>query len=153
MDYEQLKLGNQFCFPVYAASRLITREYQPYLDELGITYPQYLVLLVLWESDGMTVNDIAHKLILNTNTVTPLLKRMESAGLLKRSRSDQDERKVEVYLTPGGIRMREAAASIPEKLVRGIHPGSLNLEEMVEVRDRLNRLIAHLSAREDTGKE
>jgi DNA-binding MarR family transcriptional regulator len=101
----------------------------------------------------MTVNDIAHKLILNTNTVTPLLKRMESAGLLKRSRSDQDERKVEVYLTPGGIRMREAAASIPEKLVRGIHPGSLNLEEMVEVRDRLNRLIAHLSAREDTGKE
>lgn len=153
MDYEQLKLGNQFCFPVYAASRLIIREYQPYLDELGITYPQYLVLLVLWESDGMTVNDIAHKLILNTNTVTPLLKRMESAGLLKRSRSDQDERKVEVYLTPEGIRMREAAASIPEKLVRGIHPGSLNLEEMVEVRDRLNRLIAHLSAREDTGKE
>lgn len=153
MDYEQLKLGNQFCFPVYAASRLITREYQPYLDELGITYPQYLVLLVLWESDGMTVNDIAHKLILNTNTVTPLLKRMESAGLLKRRRSGEDERKVEVYLTPGGIRMREAAASIPEKLVRGIHPGDIGLEEMVEIRDKLNQLIAHLSSREDTGKE
>lgn len=153
MDYEQLKLGNQFCFPVYAASRLIIREYQPYLDELGITYPQYLVLLVLWESDGMTVNDIAHKLILNTNTVTPLLKRMESAGLLKRRRSGEDERKVEVYLTPGGIRMREAAASIPEKLVRGIHPGDIGLEEMVEIRDKLNQLIAHLSSREDTGKE
>lgn len=153
MDYEQLKLGNQFCFPVYAASRLITREYQPHLDELGITYPQYLVLLVLWESDGMTVNNIAHKLILNTNTVTPLLKRMESAGLLKRRRSGEDERKVEVRLTPEGIAMREAAASIPEKLVRGIHSDSLNLEEMVEVRDRLNRLIAHLSAREDAGAE
>ncbi len=153
MDYEQLKLGNQFCFPVYAASRLITREYQPYLDELGITYPQYLVLLVLWESDGMTVNDIAHKLILNTNTVTPLLKRMESAGLLKRRRSGEDERKVEVHLTPEGIGMREAAASIPEKLVRGIHAGDLNLEEMVEIRDKLNQLIDHLSSREDTGKE
>ena len=153
MDYEQLKLGNQFCFPVYAASRLITREYQPHLDELGITYPQYLVLLVLWESDGMTVNEIAHKLILNTNTVTPLLKRMELAGLLKRSRSGEDERKVEVRLTPEGIRLRETAASIPEKLVRGIHTGSLNLEEMVEVRDQLNRLIAHLSAREDAGAE
>lgn len=150
MNYEQLKLGNQFCFPVYAASRLITREYQPYLDGLGITYPQYLVLLVLWESDGMTVNDIAHKLILNTNTVTPLLKRMESVGLLKRRRSGEDERKVEVYLTPEGIRMREAAASIPEKLVRGIHSGNLNLEEMVEIRDKLNQLIAHLSSRKDT---
>jgi len=152
MDYEQLKLGNQFCFPVYAASRLIIREYQPYLDELGITYPQYLVLLVLWESDGMTVNAIAQKLILNTNTVTPLLKRMESAGLLHRSRSEEDERKVEVHLTSEGNRMREVAASIPERLVRGIRTGDIGLEEMVAMRDQLNRLIAHLSAREDAGK-
>ncbi len=77
MVYEQLKLENQLCFPVYAASRLITREYQPFLDRLGITYPQYLVLMILWEEDGVPVNDIAKKLILNTNTITPLLKRME----------------------------------------------------------------------------
>ncbi|NJO70307.1 MAG: MarR family transcriptional regulator, partial [Bacteroidetes bacterium] len=81
MAFEQLKLENQLCFPVYAVSRLITREYQPYLNKLGITYPQYLVLLVLWEHSSMTVNEISQKLILNTNTITPLLKRMESLGI------------------------------------------------------------------------
>jgi DNA-binding MarR family transcriptional regulator len=85
MEYEQLKLNNQLCFPVYAASRLITREYQPHLDKLGVTYPQYLVLMVLWETDGISVNEIAQKLILNTNTVTPLLKRMELLNLISRN--------------------------------------------------------------------
>ena len=94
MEYENLKLENQICFPVYAASRLITREYQPLLDKLGITYPQYLVLMVLWENDRLQVNDIAKKLILNTNTITPLLKRMEKQGLIIRKRSEQDERSV-----------------------------------------------------------
>ena len=92
MAYEQLKLENQLCFPVYAASRLITREYQPFLDKLEITYPQYLVLMILWEEDGMPVNDIARKLILNTNTITPLLKRMEQQGIIRRRRSGKDER-------------------------------------------------------------
>ena len=78
MSYEQLKLENQLCFPLYAASRLIIRAYQNDLDALGITYPQYLVLMVLWEFEELTVNEIAEKLILNTNTVTPLLKRMEA---------------------------------------------------------------------------
>ena len=78
MDYEQLKLENQLCFPFYAVSRLIIRAYQEDLDRLGITYPQYLVMMVLWEKDGISVNEIAEKLILNTNTVTPLLKRMEA---------------------------------------------------------------------------
>lgn len=99
MHFDQLKLENQICFSVYAASRLITREYQPYLDQLGVTYPQYLVLMVLWESDEISVNDIAKKLILNTNTVTPLLKRMEKQGLLKRERSKTDKRKVIICLT------------------------------------------------------
>ncbi|HLP05717.1 MAG TPA: MarR family transcriptional regulator, partial [Paludibacter sp.] len=84
MSYEQLKLENQVCFPLYAASRLIIRAYQDDMDRLGITYPQYLVLMVLWENGEQTVNEIADKLILNTNTVTPLLKRMETAGLLTR---------------------------------------------------------------------
>ena len=80
MSYDQLKLENQLCFPVYAASRLITRAYQPHLDKLDITYPQYLVLMILWENDNVPVNDIAKKLILKTNTITPLLKRMEQQG-------------------------------------------------------------------------
>ncbi len=81
MEYEQLKLENQLCFPFYAVSRLIIRAYQEDLDVLGITYPQYLVLMVLWGKDGITVNQIAEKLILNTNTITPLLKRMETMRL------------------------------------------------------------------------
>ena len=103
MAYEQLKLENQICFPIYAASRLITREYQPLLDELGLTYPQYLVLMVLWENDGLPVNEIGRRLILNTNTVTPLLKRMETQGLVTRRRSADDERRVIVALTPQGL--------------------------------------------------
>ena len=103
MDYAQLKLENQICFPLYAASRLVTREYQPHLDKLGITYPQYLVLMVLWENNGLTVNDISEKLILNTNTLTPLLKRMEKQQLLSRRRDVADERKVLISLTEKGM--------------------------------------------------
>ena len=120
MAYEQLKLENQICFPVYAASRLITRAYQPLLEELGITYPQYLVLMVLWEEDGRTVNQIAETLILNTNTVTPLLKRLEKNGLLSRSRSERDERQVIVSLTDEGKRMEGRAADIPRRLVESM---------------------------------
>jgi MarR family transcriptional regulator, organic hydroperoxide resistance regulator len=141
MEYEQLKLSNQVCFPVYAASRLITRGYQPYLDKLGITYPQYLVLLVLWEIDGISVNEIAHKLILNTNTITPLLKRMEVQGIILRERSAEDERKVMVHLTDKGWSMREGAAAIPLKLAEGLQAGNMNLQELIELRDKLNSLI------------
>jgi DNA-binding MarR family transcriptional regulator len=147
MEYEQLKLSNQVCFPVYAASRLITREYQPYLDQIGITYPQYLVLLVLWEKDGVSVNDIAQKLILNTNTVTPLLKRMEALGIIKRARSEQDERKVIVNLTEKGEQMKEQAATVPEKIARGLHSDTLNIDDIIDLRDKLNVLIQFLSSR------
>jgi DNA-binding MarR family transcriptional regulator len=140
MKYEQLKLSNQICFPVYAASRLITREYQPYLNKLGITYPQYLVLLVLWESDNISVNEITEKLILNTNTVTPLLKRMESFGIVSRKRSENDERKVIVHLTAKGRKMRKKAASIPEKLSAGLITSGLTIEELIELRNNLNIL-------------
>ena len=116
MVYEKLKLENQLCFPIYAASRLITREYQPYLDVLGITYPQYLVMLVLWETDSITVNSISQKLILNTNTITPLLKRMEKLGLITRQRSEEDERKVIVELTEKGKQMQAEANLIPDQL-------------------------------------
>jgi len=144
MEYEQLKLSNQLCFPVYAASRLITREYQPYLDKMGITYPQYLVLMVLWESDGISVNEIAQKLLLNTNTVTPLLKRMEVQGIVSRNRSEADERKVIVNLTQKGNNMREEASTIPENLAAGLNTGTIPMEDLVYLRDKLNTLITFL---------
>lgn len=145
MAYEQLKLENQLCFPVYAASRLITREYKPYLDKLGITYPQYLVLMVLWETGSLPVNDIAKKLVLNTNTITPLLKRMEQQGLIDRKRSEKDERKVFVKLTERGSKLQDEAASIPEKLVKRLSDNDLNLDELVKLKESLNTLVSFLS--------
>lgn len=141
MEFEQLKLGNQLCFPIYAASRLITRMYQPMLDKLGITYPQYLVLMVLWEHNSMPVNTIAKKLILNTNTITPLLKRMETQGIVQRTRSNEDERKVTVSLTEKGQKLRIRAAEIPEKLVTQIDSDKISVEDLIDLREKLNRLI------------
>lgn len=145
MAYEQLKLENQLCFPVYAASRLITREYQPFLDNLKITYPQYLVLMVLWEHDGLPVNDIAKKLILNTNTITPLLKRMEQQGLIKRTRSELDERKVLVQLTRKGEKLQEKASQIPEELVKRLSKSKLKTADLIKLKENLNAVISLLS--------
>lgn len=145
MATEQLKLANQLCFPLYAASRLITRNYQPYLDELGITYPQYLVLLVLWEHDGLTVNEISKKLILNTNTTTPLLKRLEAMGIVTRHRSGDDERKVEITLTDKGRKMEQKAAGIPQKLSAGLIPEGMNEGDLVELKEKLYAIIDFLS--------
>lgn len=145
MAYDQLKLENQLCFPVYAASRLITREYQPLLNKLDITYPQYLVLMILWEEGQLPVNDIARKLILNTNTITPLLKRMEQQGLLKRKRSKEDERKVMVQLTEKGEQLQEQAARIPEQLVSQLSKSDLKAEDLIRMKEQLNALIRFLS--------
>lgn len=145
MEYEQLKLENQLCFPVYAASRLITREYQPFLDKLKITYPQYLVLMVLWENDSLPVNDIAKKLILNTNTITPLLKRMEQQGLIVRKRSDKDERKVLVHLTDEGHSLKAQASQIPEELIKSLSNSNLKYDDLIKLKESLNTLISFLS--------
>lgn len=145
MAYDQLKLENQLCFPVYAASRLITREYQPHLDQLGITYPQYLVMMILWEKDFLPVNDIAKKLILNTNTITPLLKRMEQQGLIERQRSKDDERKVIVQLTPKGRDLQEDARQIPEALFKGLMKGPLQVEDLVKLKNDLQAIIDYLN--------
>lgn len=145
MIKKQLKLENQLCFPVYAASRLITRIYQPYLDEIGITYPQYLVLLVLWEDDEVTVNEISRKLILNTNTTTPLLKRLEAQGLVTRRRSGEDERKVVISLTAKGKKLQSRAADIPGKLRQGLTSGSMSVNELVDLKGKLYKIIDYLS--------
>ena len=141
MAYEQLKLENQLCFPVYAASRLITREYQPFLDKLEITYPQYLVLMVLWEKDSLSVNEITEKLILNTNTITPILKRMEAQGIIDRRRSEEDERRVIITLTPKGKQLQSEASSIPEKLVARLVSENVSLEELKILKDQLYKII------------
>ncbi|MBS2211233.1 MarR family transcriptional regulator [Carboxylicivirga mesophila] len=145
MAYEQLKLENQLCFPVYAASRLITREYQPHLDRLGITYPQYLVFMLLWEQDERSVNEITQKLILNTNTVTPLLKRMEKQGFITRTKSTEDSRKVIIKLTTKGYELQEQAAVIPESLVKKIAGDTMDIDTLKRLKNDLDQLIKLLN--------
>ena len=147
MARDQLKLSNQICFPVYAASRLITREYQPHLDELGITYPQYIALMVLWEKDEISVNEITQKLILNTNTVTPLLKRMELQGLITRQRSNTDERKVIVKLTDKGKALEEKAAEIPQKFIEGLADSNMTVNELISLKESLYQIINFLQSK------
>lgn len=147
MAHDQLKLSNQICFPLYAASRLITREYQPHLDQLGITYPQYIALMVLWENDEITVNEITQKLILNTNTVTPLLKRMEAQGLITRQRSSTDERKVIVKLTDKGKMFESRAAEIPQKLIEGLADSKMTVNELVSLKESLYQIINFLQSK------
>jgi DNA-binding MarR family transcriptional regulator len=114
--YDCLKLENQFCFPLYAASRKIVKEYTPYLKPLNITYTQYITLMVLWEENEMRIGDLGKKLFLDTGTLTPLLKKMEDAGLLTRTRSKEDERVVYIKITEKGMALREAARDIPKKM-------------------------------------
>ncbi|AWM12722.1 MarR family transcriptional regulator [Flavobacterium sp. NRK F10] len=149
MVVEQLKLENQICFPVYAASRLIIREYQPYLEKLGITYPQYLVMLVLWEHKQLSVNEITQKLILNTNTVTPLLKRMEVLGLLKREKDSSDERKVLIRLTEKGKRMQKEAECIPQSIAGDINGSPMRTEDLMALKKQLDQLIQYLLNKEE----
>jgi DNA-binding MarR family transcriptional regulator len=110
---DHLRLEDQLCFALYAASRAMTAVYAPLLDALGLTYPQYLVLLVLWDHDGERVSHIGERLELDSATLTPLLKRLEARGLVERRRSAADERVVEVFLTAEGKRLRKRATAVP----------------------------------------
>lgn len=112
-----LRLEFQLCFPLYAASNLLTRLYRPALDELGLTYPQYLVMLVLWENDRQSVSEIGTRLHLDSGTLTPLLKRMEANGLLRRQRDTADERRVLVSLTKKGDELQGPARRVPETML------------------------------------
>lgn len=108
-----LLLDNQLCFALYSASLAMTKLYKPLLEDLGLTYPQYLVMLVLWERDGLTVSDIGERLSLDSGTLTPLLKRLEASGLVSRLRDAQDERRVRITLSAAGRRLQSRAARIP----------------------------------------
>jgi DNA-binding MarR family transcriptional regulator len=111
---EQLRLDRQLCFALYAASGLVTKAYRPLLEPLGLTYPQYLAMLVLWEQSPRTVGELGEALDLDSGTLTPLLKRLEAAGLVTRTRDPADERRVRVAPTPKGMALRDRAAAIPE---------------------------------------
>ena len=125
MAFEQLKLSSQLCFRLYSASRLVTQTYNPFLDKLGITYPQYLVMMVLWETDNQPVNDIAHKLLLETNTVTPLRQRI-------------------VSLTKEGKSMEKEAAKVPQCMLNHFSKCGLSKEEVFQLVPLLDKLIDSL---------
>jgi DNA-binding MarR family transcriptional regulator len=114
---DHLNLDEQLCFALYAASRAMTAAYAPALEPLGVTYPQYLVLLVLWEQDGLRVSHIGERLHLDSATLTPLLKRLEAQGVVERRRSSRDERVVEVHLTAEGRALRRRATEVPKRML------------------------------------
>ena len=132
-------LDEQLCFDLYAASRAVTAAYRPALTQLGITYPQYLVLIVLWEHESCTVSDLAAQLRLDHGTLTPLLKRMETGGLLERRRGHDDERRVTVHLTPSGHRLRERAPAVQQRVLEA---SGLTAAEMETLRALARRIGA-----------
>ena len=136
-----LGLEHQFCFALYSASHAMTKAYKPLLDALGLTYPQYLVMLVLWEQDAVPVKDIGARLYLDSGTLTPLLKRLETAGLLARNRDLEDERHVRISLTPAGRALRERARDIPDQILCACRREADSLarlhSELTQVRDGL----------------
>ncbi len=135
---EALKLENQLCFPLYAAARLVTGRYTPYLKPLGLTYTQYIVFLVLWEQDGISMGELGSKLFLDNGTLTPLVKKMEKAGYVTRSRSEEDERVVLISLTDQGRAMKEKVKNIPLELAGCLH---MRREDMVHLHDQLYRIL------------
>ena len=142
MSKNQLCLDEQLCFPIYAASNLIVKAYRPFLTPLGLTYPQYSVMLVLWEKDCVSVGDLGQILHLDSGTLTPLLKRMETSGLINRSRDPNDERRVLISLKDKGRDLSAEAEKIPKELTKNIEFANLN-----QLRDELKALVNLLSER------
>ena len=141
---EKFKLENQLCFRLYTASRLITQAYHPLLGEYGLTYPQYLVLLVLWEKDAQPVNDIAKRLVLETNTVTPLLKRMEAEGNLTRTKGEKDARQIIVQLTKKGRSLQKQLSSVPDTVGNAVLCRSVTPETVPGLFGMLDDIIQKL---------
>jgi MarR family transcriptional regulator, organic hydroperoxide resistance regulator len=140
-----LLLGNQLCFAIYSTAHAFNRVYKPLLKRLGLTYPQYLVMLVLWERDGVPVKDIGDRLFLDSGTLTPLLKRLEAAELIKRTRSTEDERHVLIALTSRGQALREKARAVPHAILAASACSLTELSamknELIALRDRLNAAL------------
>ncbi len=141
-----LKLDNQLCFAVYACSREIIKLYRPHLEELDLTYTQYITLLVLWEKHTLSAKELGHALYLDSGTLTPLLKKLESRGLVERKRGTEDERSLIVTITPEGLALKEAARAIPRKVACSV---DLSPHEAVFLRDSLKTLTEKITSREE----
>jgi MarR family transcriptional regulator, organic hydroperoxide resistance regulator len=141
-----LRLDNQLCFALYSASLAMTKLYKPLLEALDLTYPQYLVMLVLWEQDGASVSALGERLFLDSGTLTPLLKRMEDKGLLRRQRSAQDERRVEVFLTTQGSELKTQAARIPACILAATHCALPDLMALTQQVQTLRNQLAEPTA-------
>jgi DNA-binding MarR family transcriptional regulator len=141
MAEAQLMLGNQLCFAIYSTAHAFNRVYKPLLDRLGLTYPQYLVMLVLWERDGLAVKEIGERLFLDSGTLTPLLKRLETAGLVRRERDKRDERQVRIHLTGAGTALRIEAGAVPRGIACAI---GLPLDRILQLKAELEQLRAAL---------
>lgn len=142
-DADPLKLDSMLCFAVYAAGHAFTRFYKPRLDTLGLTYPQYLVFLVLWEQDGLTVKALGEKLFLDSGTITPLIKRLEARGLVRRQRDEEDERQVRMFLTQEGRGLRAKALAVPLAVGQALGGEPAAADAM---REGLKKLRAQLDA-------
>jgi DNA-binding MarR family transcriptional regulator len=142
---QPLRLDNQICFAIYSTAHAFNRVYKPLLDRLGLTYPQYLVMLVLWDRDGVPVKDIGERLFLDSGTLTPLLKRLEAAHLVKRTRGTEDERQVLIALTPQGQALRDKARAVPQSILAAaacsISELSAMKNDIIALRDRLNAVM------------
>lgn len=149
MAYPQLALCNQLCFRLYTAGRLVTQAYEPYLRPLGITYTQYLVLMVLWERDEQPVNDIGKQLMLGINTTSPLIRRMEAQGLVTRHESTADKRQQIVCLTPKGRRLEKKAAEVPGRMMGMLDECGLRTDDLKPMAPLLDRLIDKVTARKE----
>lgn len=137
-----LRLDNQVCFALYSASLAMTKLYKPLLDQIGLTYPQYLVMLVLWEQDGVTVSELGERLFLDSGTLTPLLKRLEAQGHIARLRDVQDERRVRITLTAEGRALRDQAEAIPPCVLQSTQ---CSIAELTALTTELKQLRARLS--------
>ncbi|MGC6175753.1 MarR family winged helix-turn-helix transcriptional regulator [Lacrimispora sp. 38-1] len=142
MNYDRLKIENQLCFPLYACAREIVRLYKPFLDEIGLTYTQYIAMMVLWDRKKVTVKQLGEILYLDSGTLTPLLKKMEAGGLLTRNRDREDERSVIVELTEKGDLLKEQAVSIPEKITQCV---PINQDEGRELYHLLYKILGNTS--------
>ena len=138
-----LLLDNQLCFALYSASLAMTKLYKPLLDELGLTYPQYLVMLVLWEGDGLMVSELGQRLSLDSGTLTPLLKRLETAGLVSRLRDAADERRVHIHLTAAGRRLKTRAAKVPACVLAA---SQCSIPELLQLTSQVRALRERLAA-------
>lgn len=139
--YDKLKLENQLCFPLYAASKEIVRHYKPFLDKLDMTYTQYIAMMVLWEHKKLTVKELGEYLYLDSGTLTPLLKTMEKKGWVERNRSKEDERVLNVTITKQGEVLREQALSVPEQMAGCVH---LKQEEIAQLYQLLYKILDNL---------